>query len=95
MAKAKKGAAHEDQLHRLSRVEGQIRGISKMIEERRYCVDILTQIKAVKSAVSSIEQKILEQHFHHCVHQAMTSKNKSEVSEMLDEIMTLLKKVSR
>ena len=91
----KKGTSHTQQKHRLKRIEGQIRGISKMVEEQRYCIDILTQIKAVKSAMSGLEQNIIEQHLDHCVHKAVNSKNKSESNEMLKEIKDLLKKTQR
>ena len=96
MAKTrKKGTAHTKQLHRLNRIEGQIRGLSKMVEEQRYCIDILTQIKAVRSALSAVEQNIVEQHLNHCVHKAIASKNREESEEMLQEIKELLKKANK
>ena len=91
----KKGSDHSPHLPRLKKVEGQIRGIYKMIEEQRYCVDILTQIKAVKSALSSLESKIIEEHLGHCVHKALSGKNFKEANEMIREIKELLKKVSQ
>lgn len=91
MSLEKKGACHSAHLKQLNRVEGQIRGISKMIEEQRYCVDILTQIKAAKSALGSIEKKILQEHLNHCVHEAIESRNKKQANEMLEEINTLFK----
>ncbi len=93
--KKKKGTSHHTQLHRLNRIEGQIRGLSKMVEDQRYCVDILTQIKAVKSALSSVEQNIIQEHLSRCVHQAITSKNKKESQKMLQEIKVLLKSIQR
>lgn len=87
----KKGTSHTDQLKRLNRVEGQVRGISKMVEEKRYCLDIVHQIKAVKAALSSIESKIVEDHLDHCVHEVMTSRNKAATEEKLKEIKELLK----
>jgi len=86
MAK-KKGTSHTNQISRLNRVEGQIRGIAKMIEDKRYCIDILTQIKAVKSAITTIETSILEEHMRHCVLKALTSKNRKETDEMVDELV--------
>ena len=65
--KEKKGASHLDQLKRLNRIEGQVRGVAKMIEEQRYCTDILTQLRAIKSAVASTEVKVIEQHMKHCL----------------------------
>ena len=60
-----KGTSHSNQVKRLNRVEGQVRGIVNMIEEERYCLDIIHQIKAVKSALSSIESQIVEEHLGH------------------------------
>lgn len=92
---SKKGASHTKQQHKVNRIEGQVRGIGKMIEEQRYCIDILTQLKAIKSALTSLEQDIVEQHLNHCVHKAIKSKNSSEVEEMLKEINALLKKTTK
>lgn len=91
----RKGTDHSPHLPRVRRVEGQIRGISKMIEEERYCVDILTQIKAVKSALSSLEGQIIEEHLNHCVHKALSSKDKKESDRMVKEIKDLLKKTTK
>ena len=60
----KQGTCHGDQLKSLNRIEGQVRGIAGMIEEQRYCVDILQQIKAVKSALGSVERKIIDSHLN-------------------------------
>ncbi|MBN22028.1 MAG: hypothetical protein CL678_12175 [Bdellovibrionaceae bacterium] len=89
---SKKGTSHSAHLPRIRRIEGQVRGVIKMIEEERYCVDILTQIKAIKSALSSLEGKIIEEHLGHCVHQAFSNKNKKESDEMIVEIKELLRK---
>jgi|TARA_B100000749_G_scaffold280077_2_gene274669 DNA-binding FrmR family transcriptional regulator len=90
MAK-KKGAPHRSQMHRINRIEGQVRGIKKMVEEERYCLDILTQIKAVKSALNSVEANIVEDHLNHCVSNAVASKSEKETNEMMNEIKSLLK----
>lgn len=91
MKTEKLGAKHDAQLKQLKRIEGQIRGIGNMIEERRYCVDILTQLKAVKASLSTIEQKIINEHLNHCVHKAIESKDMKKANEVLDEIKDLLK----
>lgn len=91
----KKGAEHTDQLKRLNRIEGQVRGISKMIEEGRYCIDILTQMKAIKSAMASVESKIVEQHLNHCVTKALAGKNRSESEKMIEEIVGVLNSTRR
>ena len=95
MNESKKGTSHVDQLHRLNRIEGQIRGISKMIEEKRYCIDILSQIKAVKSALTSVETKMIEEHLNHCLHRALTSRDKKQSTEMIEELTELLKRATR
>ena len=83
---------HSSHLPRLKKIEGQVRGISKMVEDEKYCVDIVNQIKAVKSALSSLEGLIIEEHLNHCVHKAIAGKNKKEATAMIDEIKGLLKR---
>ncbi len=60
-------------LARLSRIEGQVRGISRMIEEERYCIDVLNQVQAVKAALRKVEEDILKTHASHCVAHAIKS----------------------
>ena len=67
----------EKVLKNLNRVEGQVRGIAKMVEEDRYCIDVVTQIEAARAALARIESDLLRQHLGHCVHRAMNSKNAS------------------
>jgi len=81
--------------HKINRIEGQVRGIGNMVDEQRYCIDILIQLKAVKSALSSLEQDIVDEHLSRCVYKAIKSKNSSEVDEMLAEIRQLLKKATK
>lgn len=83
---------HTAQLSSLNRIEGQIRGIRRMIEERRYCVDILTQLKAAKAAIHSVEQAILKTHIQGCLKSAVDSKAEMEVQAKIDEVMELLSK---
>lgn len=78
------------QLPFLNRIEGQVKGIKKMIEDRRYCVDILTQLKAVKAAIHKVEQEVLKSHMHHCLLNAVESKNENDTREKIDELMQLL-----
>ena len=89
--KTSQGASHLAQIRQLKRIEGQIRGILKMIEDERYCIDILTQIKAAKSSLTTIERNIIDQHMNHCIHTAIQSKNPQHANKMLDEIQQLLK----
>ena len=67
--------SHKDQLANLNRIEGQIRGIAKMIDDDKYCIDILNQIKAVKNAISSVEGKILKSHLQACIKDALSDDN--------------------
>ncbi len=83
---------HGQQISSLNRIEGQIKGIKRMIENRRYCVDILTQIKAAKAALHRVEQAVLKTHIQGCVKNAVQAKDEMEVQEKLDEIMNLLNK---
>ena len=83
---------YNDQLPSLNRIEGQIKGIKKMIENHRYCVDILTQLKAVKAALHKVEQEVLKTHMQHCLMHAVTSENQQDIQEKIDELMQLLSK---
>ena len=91
----KKGANHRSQVARVNRIEGQVRGVKNMIEEGKYCVDILTQIKAIRSALKGLELQILEGHANHCLINALNSGNESEAQEKVNEIMDLIKKSSK
>ena len=70
---ARDAAGKDDLARRLNRVEGQVRGIAKMLDDDRYCVDILTQVAAVQSALDALARKLLEHHLHGCVKQAISS----------------------
>ena len=85
-----KHPCHKEQLTNLRRIEGQIRGIQGMIEEGRYCVDILNQIKAVRSAIISVEGKILKKHMKACVKDAL--KSEKEFDDKVEEILNTLKR---
>lgn len=86
---------HETELVRLRRIEGQIRGVQKMIEEKRYCVDILTQLTSIVGAIKSVEENILERHLKGCVHQSFTKGNKDDKARKVDEVVDVLKKFRR
>jgi len=79
-------------LKNLNRVEGQVRGIGKMVEEDRYCIDIVTQIAAAKAALSRIESDLLREHLNHCVHKAMNSKNPSEQEKVMEELVGVFRR---
>lgn len=83
---------YDEQLPGLSRIEGQVKGIKRMIENRRYCVDILTQLKAVKAAIHKVEQDVLKKHMQHCLKNAVKANDEREIQEKIDELMKLLSK---
>lgn len=82
---------HEKQLQRLSRIEGQVRGIRKMIEEGRYCIEIANQIKAARSALKEVGLTVLDAHLRTCVTTAIQSRKKDRIEEKLGEVMSLLR----
>lgn len=79
-------------LKNLNRVEGQVRGIAKMVEEDRYCIDVVTQIEAARAALARIESDLLRQHLGHCVHRAMNSKNASEQEKVIEELVGVFRR---
>jgi len=91
----KKNPSHEDNLVALRRIEGQVRGVQRMVENRKYCIDILNQIYAVKGALARVEEKILEKHFQHCVTEAVKGSSKKEKQKKLNEILNLIHQTRR
>lgn len=82
----------EKVLKNLNRVEGQVRGIAKMVEEDRYCIDVVTQIEAARAALARIGSDLLRQHLGHCVHRAMNSKNASEQEKFIEELVGVFRR---
>jgi DNA-binding FrmR family transcriptional regulator len=80
---------------RLSRIEGQVRGLSKMVEEDRYCIDIVTQISAVRAALRRVEEEVLRDLVAHCVEHAITSGNKVDQREKIAELMAVIGRSDR
>lgn len=83
---------HSKEISRLNRISGQIEGVKKMIEERRYCPDILTQLRAVASATKSLEASVLEAHLGSCVADAFKSDKVEEQKEKISELVKLFKR---
>jgi DNA-binding FrmR family transcriptional regulator len=83
---------HDENLDRLSRAEGQVRGIRRMVEEGAYCVDIITQIQAVQAALGAIGARILRKHVEHCVADAMRSGSEDDMDTKVDELMTIFER---
>ena len=80
---------------RLNRIEGQVRGLAKMVEEDRYCIDIVTQISAARSALRRVEEEILKDHVAHCVEHAINSGNKADQRRKIVELMDVVGRVDR
>jgi len=83
---------HKEQIVYLKKIEGQIKGVQRMMEEKRYCVDILTQLHAIVGAILKVEDNVLRKHLEGCVSHALRSKVSDEKTKKIDEIMDLLKK---
>lgn len=83
---------HFSEIPKLNRISGQVDGIKRMIEEGRYCPDILIQLRAVRSALRSIEANILEEHLHSCVSEAILHGNEAEKNARISEIKDLFKR---
>lgn len=79
-------------INRLKRIEGQVRGIQKMVEEDRYCMDILVQISAIQSALKQVGFSVSERHMKHCVHNAIQS---GEGAEMIEELLGVMKQLTK
>ena len=75
---------------RLRRIEGQIRGLQKMVEEDRYCADIITQVASVQEALRGVARNLMKNHLHHCGAKALRSGNKAETEAMYDELLELI-----
>jgi CsoR family transcriptional regulator, copper-sensing transcriptional repressor len=89
-------AENKDALvRRLHRIEGQVRGIERMVEDDRYCIDILTQIAAVSTALESLALEILDDHVSHCVAGALASGEPAEVSEKTTELLDAVRRFTR
>lgn len=80
-------------LNRLKRIEGQIRGITGMVEDDRYCIDVMTQVRAVSAALKQVEQLVLKDHMAHCVQHAIQSGDAEEQRRKIAELTALLTKL--
>jgi len=80
---------------RLNRIEGQVRGLSKMVEDDRYCIDIITQILAVRAALRRLEEEVLRDHVAHCVEHAIASGDKVDQRQKISELMDVIGRSDR
>jgi DNA-binding FrmR family transcriptional regulator len=84
--------SHRDEIVRLKRIEGQVRGVQKMIDEGRYCIDILTVLASIAAALERVEDSILARHLRTCVRQSMTAGSAGDKDKKIDEVIDLLRK---
>jgi DNA-binding FrmR family transcriptional regulator len=88
-------AIKESSRKRLSRIAGQVRGLDRMVEEDRYCIDIVTQISAVRAALRRLEEEILRDHVGHCVEHAIAAGNKADQRRKIEELMEVVGRADR
>ncbi|MFC1704034.1 metal-sensitive transcriptional regulator [Candidatus Omnitrophota bacterium] len=91
----RKGAGHTEQIPYLKKIEGQIRGIQKMIQDNRYCIDILVQLHSIVGAILSVEDKILKKHLQHCFIDALKGKSEAQKDAKLKEVIDVLSQFRR
>src|SRR5882724_3506863 len=82
-------------LSRLNRIEGQVRGVARMIEDGRYCIDVLTQTQAIRAALVRVESQMLKDHLGHCIESAIVSGNANEQRKKSAELIALLERAAR
>jgi DNA-binding FrmR family transcriptional regulator len=82
-------------LNRLNRIAGQVKGVARMVEDDRYCIDVLTQTQAIRAALGKVEQEVLRAHIGHCVHGAFTSGDAAEQRQKTDELIEVLQRAMR
>jgi CsoR family transcriptional regulator, copper-sensing transcriptional repressor len=82
-------------LKRLKRIEGQVRGLARMVEDDRYCIDVVTQLSAARAALRKAEEEILADHVAHCVEHAIASGNKAEQRRKVAELMDVFSRAER
>jgi DNA-binding FrmR family transcriptional regulator len=82
-------------LNRLNRIEGQVRGVARMVDEDRYCIDILTQVQAVRAALAKVETELLKDHLGHCIEGAIVSGDADEQRKKAAELIQLLERAAR
>ena len=82
-------------LNRLGRIEGQVRGVARMIEEDRYCIDVMTQLRAVRAALTRVESELLKGHLSHCIEDAIVRGDTKEQRKKASELIELLERSAR
>ena len=92
---SKSSASKSSSLKRLGRIEGQVRGLARMVESDRYCIDIVTQISAVRAALRRVEEEVLSGHIAHCVDHAIKSGDRREQRKKVAELMDVVRRAER
>jgi DNA-binding FrmR family transcriptional regulator len=82
-------------INRLRRIEGQVRGVARMLEEDRYCIEVLTQLRAVRAALARVETEMLKDHLDHCIETAIVSGDAKEQRIKASELINLLERTAR
>jgi len=82
-------------LNRLHRIEGQVRGVARMVEEDRYCIDVLTQLQAIRAALARVETEMLKNHLDHCIEGAIIAGDVAEQRKKATELVQLLDRANR
>jgi DNA-binding FrmR family transcriptional regulator len=93
--KNSKASAKASTVQRLNRIEGQVRGLARMVEDERYCIDIVTQIGAVRAALRRVEEEILRDHVSHCVAHAISNGDKADQRRKVAELMDVMGRAGR
>ena len=83
-------STHRKAIDRLKRIEGQVRGVIRMLEEDRYCMDVLAQTRSIMAAMRKVEDQVMENHLQTCVREAMESGDDQERTDKINEVMTVL-----
>ncbi|MBN2264979.1 MAG: metal-sensitive transcriptional regulator [Candidatus Aminicenantes bacterium] len=86
---------HRQELARLRKIEGQIRGVQKMIDDKRYCIDILTQLSSVVGAIMSVEENILDRHLKGCVQESFRKGSREDRQRKVEEVIEALRRFRR
>ena len=80
---------------RLARIEGQVRGVARMVEDERYCIDVLTQLAAVQTALEAVGLKVLDEHVRHCVARALASGDSAEAEAKANELLAAVQRFAK
>jgi DNA-binding FrmR family transcriptional regulator len=92
---AEQKTTHQAELARLKKIEGQVRGIQKMIADKRYCIDILTQLASISGAIKRVESNILERHLKGCVQYSFCKGSKADREQKIEEVIQVLQKFGK